>query len=121
MAFISERHDPPVCNQMAVYYRSFEKSGIGISSKTKTKLHRFNVDTTCPTEARSVVMEELHNGSFHQANVGGCARREDSLTKLEQFELDYEQTEAEEDMHFSTYFIPSYYQPEEKKVESNFE
>lgn len=53
--------NPPVCDNMSVYYRSYEKSNIGISSKTKTKLHRINVDTTCPEEAVKMVMEELHN------------------------------------------------------------
>ena len=35
------------------------------------------------------------------------------MTELEQFEMEYERKESEQDMKFSTYFIPEYYQEEE--------
>jgi hypothetical protein len=35
------------------------------------------------------------------------------MTQLEQFILEYETEEDANDMHFSTYFIPAYYNEEE--------
>lgn len=35
------------------------------------------------------------------------------MTDIEKFVEDYERTEDEQDMHFSVYYIPEYYQPEE--------
>ncbi len=35
------------------------------------------------------------------------------MTKIEEFINELELKEAAEDMHFSTYFIPKYYQPED--------
>lgn len=55
------RVNPPVCNHMIVYYQTFEKSSIGISSKTKKKLRCFGVDTTCPVEAYNMAMKEMHD------------------------------------------------------------
>lgn len=34
------------------------------------------------------------------------------MTELEDFLEEYERSEAEQDMHFSAYFIPKYYQEE---------
>ena len=34
------------------------------------------------------------------------------MTIIEQFEADYERIEADENMYYSVYYIPSYYQPE---------
>lgn len=35
------------------------------------------------------------------------------MTDIEKWLEDYERVEDEQDMKFSTYFIPEYYQPEE--------
>ncbi len=35
------------------------------------------------------------------------------MSEIEEFLQEYEAQEAAEDMHFSTFYIPPYYQPEE--------
>lgn len=38
------------------------------------------------------------------------------MTELEQFEMDYERSESDRDMHHSVYFIPEHYQEEDNAI-----